>query len=187
MLTVTNGYKLYTAAPSSHDYRFQAMPSPVVRSVTAPFDPSDSPPTLINDMGESILLSYPTAEDCTLTSFSFRLLSNPQTVHSLSSARNPNFGNAYMPTVDGNFVGRAATSRIPYRYAPYTGSPDGHVKADGTVFYTAGAIYVTFVVDYGGGEEFKPDLVGLLHGFNDILLVPQSISQREYLYTVSGS
>lgn len=187
MLRIENGFKLYTAAPSSHDYRFQATPSPVMRSVTAPFDPSNSPPVMINDMNEPILMVTPTAADCTLTSFSFRILSDPQTVHSLSSAQNPNYGNAYMPTVDGDFQTRSTYSYDPFKYAIYTGNQDGHVEADGSVYYTAPQVYVAMIVNRVGYEEFEFDVVGLLQWAYDILLVPQSVSQQEYLYTVSGS
>ena len=186
MLTVTNGYKLYTAAPSSHDYRFQAMPSPVARSVTAPFNPTDSPPTLINDMGETILITTPTAADCTLTSFSFRLLSDPQTVHSLSSVEASPGSSFYRPTVDGVIQTRSTYSYVPFRYA-IRGSSSGHINADGSVYYTAPHVYIRMIVDRGFGDEFVEDVVGLLGWAHDILLVPQSISQQEYLYTVSGS
>lgn len=186
MLTVTNGYKLYTAAPSSHDYRFQAAPSPVMRSVTAPFDPSDSAPTLINDMGEPILITTPTAADCTLTSFSFRILSDPQTVHSLSSAEVVPGSSFYRPTVDGVIQTRATYSYVPFRYA-IRGSSSGHINSDGTVYYTAPQVYIYMIVNRVGTDEFVEDMVGLLNWAHDILLVPQSISQQEYLYTVSGS
>lgn len=186
MLIVTNGYKLYTAAPSSHDYHFQAMPSPVMRRVTAPFDPSDSPPTLINDMNEPILITTPTAADCTLTSFSFRLLSDPSTVHSLSSVEAVPGSSFYRPTVDGAIQTRSTYSYVPFRYA-IRGASSGHINADGSVYYTAPQVYIYMIVNRVGYEEFEEDRVGLLDWAHDILLVPQSISQQEYLYTVSGS
>lgn len=187
MLTVTNGFKLYTAAPSSHDYRFQATPSPVMRGVTAPLDPNDSPPTYINDMNEPILAITPTAADCTRTSFSFRLLSDPQTVRSLSSAETAPGSSFYRPTIDGILQTHATYSYEPFKYAIYAGGPETHVGADGSVYYTTIRAWVAFIVNRVGYEEFKFDDVGLLDWAHDILLIPQSVSQQEYLYTVSGS
>ena len=187
MLTVTNGFKLYTAAPSSHDYRFQAAPFPVMRSVTAPLDPNDSPPTYINDMNEPILATTPTAADCTRPSFSFRLLSDPQTVHSLSSAPPVPGGYYYQPTIDGILQTRSTYSYEPFKYAIYAGGSAAHVGADGSVYYTIGRAWIAFIVNRIGVDEFKFDDVGLLDWAYDILLIPQSISQQEYLYTVSGS
>lgn len=158
-----------------------------MRSVTAPLDPNDSPPKYINDMNEPILATTPTADDCTRTSFSFRLLSDPQTVHSLSSAETTPGSSFYRPTIDGNFQMRSTYSYEPFKYAIHAGGPETHVGADGSVYYTTIRAWVAFIINRVGYEEFKFDDVGLLDHFYNILLLPQSISQQEYLYTVSGS
>lgn len=192
MLTVTNGFKLYTAAPSSHDYHFQAVPSPVTRGITAPFSLNGTP-TMVSDMGESIRVTdyfTPgiTPDDCTQTSFSFRLLSDPQTVHSLSSAPQPLYGNTYFPTIDGAAQFRSVQSWAPIKYCVFTTTQDGHVNADGTIFYTTDSPFVAILAEYADHEQrFVEQDNNLLNNFNGILLVPQSVSQQEYLYTVSGS
>ena len=149
MLTVTNGFKLYTSEPSSHDYHFQAMPSPITRTITAPYDPNDNPPYLINDMGELIMKcdaydssTLPVAEDCKITSFSFRTLSEPTRVQTISSAKgHPAYPNVYMPTVNGNWNTNTIGSWTPIKYCIYGFVQDAHINADGTIFYTVGSIY----------------------------------------------
>ena len=192
MLIVQNGFELHTAQPTSHEYHFQAVPSPVTRNITAPFSLNGTP-TMVSDMGESIRVTdyfTPgiTADDCTQASFSFRLLSDPQTVHSLSSAQDPRYGNTYFPTIDGVTQIRSVQSWVPIKYCVFTTTQDGHVNADGTIFYTTDSPFVAILAEYADHEQrFVQKDNNLLNGFNGILLVPQSVSQQEYLYTVSGS
>jgi hypothetical protein len=195
MLTVTNGFKLYTAAPSSHEYHFQSAPTAIVRNVTAPFNPGDLPPFMLNDMNEAIWVTDyydrskdPTMDDCTLTAFSFRLERDPNTVHSLTSAEVVPGSGIWYPVVDGV---RKDTMRsyVPHKFCVATTGQRGHVNADGSVYYTLDQIpWVSAVYEVKPNQKsFVSNDINLLKGASDMLLLPLSISQQENLYTVSGS
>lgn len=195
MLTVTNGFKLYTAAPSSHEYHFQAVPTAIVRNVTAPFNPENSPAYMMNDMNEAIWVTDyydrskdPTMNDCTLTAFSFRLESDPNTVHSLTSAEVVSGSGIWYPVVDGVRKDRMR-SYAPLKFCVAAVGQRGHVNADGSVYYTLNQIpWVSVVYEPNPNQKtFVSNDTNLLNFASDILLLPLSVSQQEYLYTVSGS
>ena len=194
MLTVIDGYKLFTAPPSGHDYRFQAVPAPVIRGITAPFDPADDPPVMTNDMNEIVRITDfydptkdPTIDDCTLAAFSFRLLSDPQRVQTLSSAQNPNYGNTWFPTRNGSFVTSSVQSWAPIKYCVFTTAATAHIDADGGIFYTIGSPYVSILYeDSNHQQQFVRRNGDLLRNFDGMLMQPQGITQQEFLFSVSG-
>lgn len=195
MLIVQNGFELHTAQPTSHEYHFQAVPTAIVRNVTAPFNPGNSPAYMTNDMNEAIWVTDyydrskdPTIDDCTLAAFSYRLDRDPNTVHSLTSAEVVPGSGIWYPVVDGVRQDRMR-SYVPHKFCIAATGQRGHVNADGSVYYTLDRIpWVSVVYEPTPNQKtLVSNDINLLNGASDMLLLSLSISQQENLYTVSGS
>ena len=193
MLHIENGFKLHISAPVSHEFHFQNVPLPVTHGIAAPFDPNDDPPFMLSDMNERIrVIDYydsstdPTPEDCTQASFSFRRLSEPQRVYTLSSAQSDIYPGVWFPAINGSPQTGRRGSAVPLRYCVTGTIQSCHIREDGTIFYTTSP-FVAYKGQYGNGTEWLvPRDNEVLRYFDDILLNPVIISQEDKLYTVSG-
>lgn len=191
MLIVSSGYKLRTAAPSSHEYRFQSVPTPVQHEISSPCNVDQYRPVMISNMNETLILcdyydhdTDPSTDDCTAASFSFQMLRDAPTVHSLTSIRD---GNVYYPYIDGTIKRSYRESADPLKFCVFTSTNSGHVNSDGSVYYTTSSPFVAVVgTDSLGEEWFIQRDNSLLNNFTDIILVPQSKAQQDRIYTVSG-
>ena len=194
MLHIENGYKLYTSQPSNHDFRYQAVPAPVRHNITAPFDPNNAPPFMINDMNETIrIIDYydsstdPTMEEVTSATFSFRMLSEPQRVYTLSSAQSELYPGVWFPAINGSPQTGRRGSAVPLRFCVTTTIQTGHIREDGSVYYTTDSPFVAYKGQYGNGIEWLvPRDNEILDNYNGMLLLPLSITQEDKLFTVSG-
>lgn len=194
MLSVENGYELLVSAPISYNYHFQTTSRTVNREIITPFDPFATPKVMINDMNEQIrIVNYydsstdPTMDEVTKASISFRLLSEPNVVYTLSSAQSELYPGVWFPAINGSPRTGHRSSAVPLRFCITTTNQTCHVRNDGSIYYTTDAPFVAIKGQYGSGIEWLiPRDNNILHNYNGILIMPQSITQEDYLYTVSG-
>ena len=194
MLVVNNGYKLYTAQPSSHDYRFQASPSPVIRNITAPFNPTDDPPYMLNDQGSKVYVTEPydrskdpTPAECTAGTITWREENSPQTIHTLTSGVHTD--GYYYPQVDGVlWTNTARLSTIPLTYAMSHTQQNGcRVQSDGSIYYVIDDPWIAVLGINLRGEQFFRQRDNILSSVQKMMIAPTAWAQQDYQYTVSGS
>ena len=195
MLSVENGYELLVSSPISYNYHFQTTSRTENRGITTPFDPFAMPKIMINDMNEQIRVinfydssTDPDIDEVTSSSISFRLESEPQRVYTLSSAQSSLYPGVWFPAVNSSPQTGRRSSAVPLRFCICATNQRAHVRADGTIYYTLEDYpYVAYKGQYGSGVEWMvPRDNEILEGYENMLLLPQTITQEDYLYTVSG-
>jgi hypothetical protein len=62
-----------------------------------------------------------------------------------------------------------------------------HIDADGSIFYTIDSPYVSILYeDSNHQQQFVRRNGDLLRNFDGMLMLPQGITQQEFLFSVSG-
>ena len=188
MIQVNRGTLLQESTPTSRSFNFQAVPTTVTRNLPFPVKNEGGVLVAENDLGELMPWKSELVQgDCTLTSFSYRWVLDPQTVHSITSVLNTVSG-WYSLVKDRATFGVPHYSRTPFRLGFRIESFAAHFRDDGTLYFGGTGIRMGYYGTTDTGDFFVPE-------FNDggasvtnyeIILTTQNKQQTDYLYTVTG-
>lgn len=192
MIRVKDGYLLDLHPPTEYNYRWQSVPSGIVRYTEQPiFIPpvgDDDPIELELTTGDK---AFFTDERQYLlfrgTTISFSSRGTPSAVqHTISSVQDSTTG-LYQPTRDGSRV----TWTLSAQTAPTYALMVGKITLDGSGAYTYEARLFARFLRYDGWRVEEADQYNAGAFFTwlqaqQIMIKTQQVQQQEFLYTVTG-
>lgn len=191
MITVNRGYTLDLHPPAEREYRFQSVPSGIVRSTVQPVlvpPVEDEAPALRLTTQELIYFTDDWQElPLTATSISFysRSASVPE-YHVISSEPNPLTG-IYQVTLDGSGAFWNIGSTAPIVFSLMTDR--AHTDSSGAYAYES-RLFAKYLnaEGYNIAEAYalRPYDLGTWIKAQEIVIETAAVQQQEYLYTVTG-
>lgn len=191
MITVNRGYTLDLHPPAEREYRFQSVPSGIVRSTVQPVlvpPVEDEAPAFRLTTGNKIYFASDESElliNVTSIAFYSRSASVPE-YHVLSSELNSLTG-VYRLTLDGSSATWGVSGTEPLKLALMT----DRAKTDSNGSYAYEARLFVKYLNWEGyniveAPTLRPSDFGNWIKAQEMLIETAAVQQQEYLYTVTG-
>lgn len=192
MITVNRGYILDQHPPAEYEYRFQSVPSGIMRSTEQPVlvqPEEDEAPALRLTTGDKIYLTSDESEllfNATSLTFISHTSGGPVT-HVLSSELNSLTG-VYRLTLDGSSATWSVSGTEPLKLALMTARAETGYY--GGVYTYEPRLFVKYLNWEGYNIQEAPTLrpsdFGNWIKSQEMLIETAAVQQQEYLYTVTG-